>query len=31
VVAFEVVKIVIARLGIAWSPEFATARVRFVF
>ena len=29
--AFEVVKIVIARFGIAVSPEFSTARVRFVF
>ena len=29
--AFEVVKIVIARSGIALSPVFATERVRFVF
>ena len=30
VVAFELVKIVIARFGIVWSPEFSTASVRFV-
>ena len=31
VLAFEVVKIVIARSGIVLSPVFATERVRFVF
>ncbi len=31
VLALELVKIVIARSGIVWSPVFATARVRFVF
>ena len=31
VLAFEVVKIVIARFGIVLSPEFSTASVRFVF
>ena len=31
VLAFELVKIVIARSGIVWLPEFSTDRVRFVF
>ena len=31
VLAFEVVKIVIARFGMAVSPEFSTANVRLVF
>jgi hypothetical protein len=31
VLAFELVKIVIARSGISRSPEFATVRVRLVF